>query len=67
MGYYCEGVKDWLRCISCERLYSIDCPIQRGDFEELLKQMNFSEPQGPELLFFDELDIDECEGPCGQA
>lgn len=65
MGY-CEGVKDWLRCISCERLYSIDCPIQRGDIEELIKQMNIAEDYG-EHLYFDELDIDECEGPTGQA
>ncbi len=58
---YCEGVKDWLKCINCERLYSTYCPIQRGDIEELIKQINLTEAQ--EMDFF----IEELEGPCGQA
>lgn len=44
MGY-CEGVQDWFMCLKCELLCSVECPIQRGDIEELIRQLNMLEVQ----------------------
>jgi hypothetical protein len=63
---YCEGVKNWLRCICCEHLYSSDCPVQRGDIEELIKVMNLEQPSEFDL-YLDEMELDDYEGPTGQA
>ncbi len=47
---YCEGVVDWFECLRCERLCSDDCPIQRGDIEELLRLMNVAEARRASIL-----------------
>lgn len=63
---HCEGVKNWLKCISCVYLYSADCPIQRGDIEELIKQMDLDQPSEMDL-YLDEMELDDYQGPTGQA
>jgi hypothetical protein len=49
MGY-CGGVSDWLLCLKCERLCSAECPIQRGDIEELIHQLNRAEARSEDFF-----------------
>jgi hypothetical protein len=40
---HCEGIQDWMYCLKCEFLCTDACPIQRGDIEELVRQLNNAE------------------------
>jgi hypothetical protein len=40
--------------------------VQRGDIEELIKQMNLEQPSEFDL-YLDEMELDDYEGPTGQA
>jgi|GEM_PF-1951621 len=42
---HCDGVKDWFMCLKCESLCSVECPIHRGDIEELIRQINVLQVQ----------------------
>ena len=49
---YCVGVGNWFKCLHCELLCSSNCPIEKGDIDEMLKQINLAEAMrsntGPE-------------------
>ena len=50
MGY-CDGFRNWLSCLKCDQLCLEECPLQAGDIDELIRQMNLAEAHMADFFF----------------